>query len=172
MTLPLFPDNNYTLRRESPESYREFEESADGVTTGGWELMIPESADGIPYQFILVGPSADSRGTALRLSMLCKDGSPVPDDADVLLESYYHTGSERTVMFQGKYGEFRAIPDQDAADAAVSIQKRAEIGEQYVIRLSVSIATGSVASGSLPDPVSDDSYFELECVKLWWNESA
>ena len=168
MTLPLFPDSNYTLRRESPESYREFEESLDGIATGGWELMIPEtSADGVPFQFIFVGPSADNRGTAIRLNMITKDGSPVPEDADVLLESYYHTGSERTVMFQGKYGEFSVIADQEAPDAAVSLQKRAEIGEQYVIRLSV-----SVASGSPPDPVSDDSYFELECVKLWWNESA
>ena len=120
-----------------------------------------------PFQFIFVGPSTDNRGTAVRLSMVTKDGSPVPDDADVLLESYYHTGSERTVMFQGTYGDFSVIADQEAPDAAVSIQKRAEIGEQYVIRLSV-----SVASGSPPDPVSDDSYFELECVKLWWNESA
>ena len=168
MTLPLFPDNNYTLRRESPEAYREFENSADGIATGGWELMIPETAaDGIPYQFIFVGPSSDFRGTALRLNMVAKDGAPVPDEADVLLETYYHTGSERTVMFQGKYAEFSAIPDQDAEDAAVSIQKRAEIGEQYIIRLSVSVHTGSP-----PDPVSDDSYFELECVKLWWNESA
>ena len=36
MTLPLFPDSNYTLRRESPESYREFEESLDGIATCGW----------------------------------------------------------------------------------------------------------------------------------------
>ena len=168
MTLPLFPDSNYTLRRESPESYREFEESRDGIATGGWELVIPEtSADGVPFQFIFVGPSTDNRGTAVRLSMVTKDGSLVPENADVLLESYYHTGSERTVMFQGTYGDFSVIADQEAPDAAVSIQKRAEIGEQYVIRLSV-----SVASGSPPDPVSDDSYFELECVKLWWNESA
>ena len=168
MTLPLFPDSNYTLRRESPEAYREFEESADGKATAGWELRLPETAaDGVPYQFIFVGPSSDNRGTAIRLQMVTKEGNPVPDDAEVLLETCYHTGAERTVMFQGQYGQFSAIPEQDAPDAAVGLQKRAEIGEQYVIRLSVSVATGSP-----PDPVSDDSWFELECVKLWWNESA
>ena len=99
----------------------------------------------MPFQFIFVGPSSDNRGTAIRLNMITKDGSPVPEDADVLLESYYHTGSERTVMFQGKYGEFSVIADQEAPDAAVSLQKRAEIGEQYVIRLSVSVASGSPA---------------------------
>ncbi len=170
MALPLFPDNNYTLRRESPEFHREFEQAGDGLLTGGWELIVPDTPlDGIPYQFIFVGPSADFRGTALRLNMVCKDGSPIPDDADILLESYYHTGSERVVMYEGKYGEFSAISDQEAEEAAVSIHKRAEIGEQYVVRLSVEVPSGS---GSPPDPVSDDSWFELECVKLWWNESA
>ena len=169
MTLPLFPDSNYTLRRESPEAYREFEASGDGRATAGWELLLPETAaDGVPYQFIFVGPSSDNRGTALRLHMVTKDGGPVPDDADVLVEACYHTGAERTVMFQGKYGQFSAIPDQQAPDAAVSVQKRAEIGEQYIIRVAVSVAEGA----SPPDPVSDDSYFELDCVKLWWNETA
>ena len=26
--------------------------------------------------------------------------------------------------------------------------------------------------GQALDPEADDSYFELECVKLWWNETA
>ena len=56
--------------------------------------------------------------------------------ADVLLETYYKTGAERTVIFQGKYGQFKAIPDQHAPNAAVAAQKRAEAGEDYVIRLS------------------------------------
>ena len=99
--------------------------------------------------------------------MITKDGSPVPEDADVLLESYYHTGSERTVMFEGKYGEFSAIPDQDAEDAAVSLQKRAEIGEQYV---DTPVRQRRFRQPARPGV--DDSYFELECVKLWWNESA
>ena len=169
MTLPLFPDSNYTLRRESPEAYREFQESGEGTATGGWELRLPETPDdGVPYQFIFVGPSSDNRGTAIRLQMVTRNGGPVPDDADVLLEAYYHTGAERTVLFQGKYGQFSAITDQQAPDAAVSLQKRAEIGEQYIVRLSVSVAEGAPT----PDPVSDDSYFELDCVKLWWNETA
>jgi hypothetical protein len=96
------------------------------------------------------------------------DGNGVPDDADVLLETYYKTGAERTVIFQGKYGQFKAIPDQHAPNAAVAVQKRAEAGEDYVIRLTVTVPQGE----SQPDPSADDSFFELECVKLWWHETA
>ena len=60
------------------------------------------------------------------------------------------------------------MPDQRAADAAVAVQKRAESGEDYVIRLGVTISEG----GPLPDLEANDTYFELECVKLWWNETA
>ena len=100
--------------------------------------------------------------------MVTTDGGEVPDDADVLLETYYKTGAERTVMFQGKYGQFKAIPDQHAPNAAVAVQKRAEAGEDYVIRLAVTVPAG----GPQPDPSADDSFFELECVKLWWHETA
>ena len=95
-------------------------------------------------------------------------GGEVPDDADVLLETYYKSGAERTVIFQGKYGQFKTIPDQHAPNAAVAVQKRAEAGEDYVIRLAVTVPPG----GPAPDPSADDSFFELECVKLWWHETA
>jgi hypothetical protein len=92
----------------------------------------------------------------------------VSDDADVCLETCYKTGTERAVMFQGPYGQFRAIPDQHALNAAVAVQKRAEAGEHYIIRLTVTVP----ASSPQPDPTADDSFFELECVKLWWHETA
>jgi hypothetical protein len=28
------------------------------------------------------------------------------------------------------------------------------------------------ADGPQPDPTADESFFELECVKLWWQETA
>jgi hypothetical protein len=100
--------------------------------------------------------------------MVTRDGNAVPDDAEVLLETYYTTGAERTIMFQGTYGQFTAIPDQHAPNAAVAVQKRAEAGEDYVIRLSVTVPE----SASQPDPTAEESFFELDCVKLWWHETA
>jgi len=131
-------------------------------------MVPPPGPDGVPYQIILVGPTPEHRGSAIRLSMMTTDGATVPDDAEVLLETYYKTGAERTVMFQGTYGQFKAIPDQRAPNAAVAIQKRAEAGEDYVIRLTVTVP----ADGPRPEPTADESFFELECVKLWWQETA
>jgi hypothetical protein len=50
----------------------------------------------------------------------------------------------------------------------VAAQKRAEAGEDYVIRLAITVPPGEPP----PDPSADDSFFELECVKLWWHETA
>ena len=165
----LFDEYNYTLTRESPETRGEFENSESGSVTAGWEMLSPPAGpDGVPYQLIFVGPTAEHRGTAIRLKVAAKGGGEVSDDADVLLETFYRTGEERTVMFQGKYGLFREIPDQEADNAALSLQKRAEAGEDYVIRLGVTVPEGT----SPPDTAANASYFQLECVKLWWNESA
>ena len=165
----LYDDFNYTLTRESPETRGEFESRDSGSVTGGWEILSPQAGpDGVPYQLIFVGPTDEHRGTAIRLKLAAKGGGEVSDDADVMLETYYKTGEERTVMFEGKYGLFREIPDQEAANAAISLQKRAEAGEDYVIRLGVTVPEGSPQ----PDPAANASYFQLECVKLWWNETA
>jgi hypothetical protein len=122
----------------------------------------------VPYQIIFVGPTPEHRGSAIRLHMVTADGDELPDDAEVLLETSYKTGSERTVMFQGIYGQFKAIPDQHAPNAAVALQKRAEAGEDYLVRLTVTLPVG----GLQPDPTAGGSFFELECVKLWWQETA
>jgi hypothetical protein len=169
MGLALFDGCNYILRRESPETQREFVLYGQGKVTAGWEMMVPPPGpDGVPYQIIFVGPTPEHRGSAIRLSMVTPDDAPVSDDAEVLLETYYKTGAERTVMFQGTYGQFKAILDQRAPNAAVALQRRAEAGEDYVIRLTVT----APADGPQPDPTADDSFFELECVKLWWQETA
>ena len=169
MVLPLYDEFNYTLTRESPETRGEFQDAGEGRVTVGWEILPPTAGpDGVPYQLIFVGPTSEHRGSAVRLNLVTRDGNQAPDDAEVLLETYYHTGEERTVLYQGNYGDFKAVPDQRAANAALAIQKRAESGEDYVIRLGVSIPEGV----QLPDLEADESYFELECVKLWWNETA
>lgn len=162
MTLPFFPDANHTLRRESPECEGEFQESSDGQVTAGWRLRMPEPGpDGVPYLYIFVGPSEEHRGTAFRLVMAGKGGE-VPAGARVLVESYYRTGSERTVIYDGTYGELLQAPQDVAA------QRRAEAGQDYFVRVSVSVPQGAVE----PDPWADSSWFELDCVKLWWNETA
>jgi len=169
MVLPLYDEFNYTLTRESPETRGEFQDTGEGRVTVGWEILSPPAGpDGVPYQLTFVGPTSDHRGCAVRLNLVTRDGDQAPDDAEVLLETYYRTGEERTVLYQGHYGDFKAVPDQRAANAALAIQTRAEAGEDYVIRLGVSIPEGV----QLPDPEADESYFELECVKLWWNETA
>ena len=169
MTLSLYEDFNYTLTRESLETRGEFQEAGEGKVSVGWEILVPPpGSDGVPYQLIFVGPTSEHRGCAMRLLLVDAQGAPVSDDAEVILETYYRTGSERTVMFQGRYGDFVGIADQRAPDAAVAVQKRAESGEDYVIRFGVSVPEGS----PLPDTEADESYFELECVKLWWNETA
>jgi hypothetical protein len=157
------------LRRESLETQREFVRADQGKITAGWEMVVPPPGpDGVPYQIIVVGPTPEHRGSALRLRLASEDGDYLPDDAEVLLETYYKTGAERTIMFQGTYGQFRAIPDQQAPNAAVAVQRRAEAGEDYFIRLAVTLPEG----GPQPAPAADDSFFEIECVKLWWHETA
>jgi hypothetical protein len=169
MGLVLFDGCNYTLRRESPETQREFTRHDQGTVMAGWEMLVPPPGpDGVPYQIIFVGPTPEHRGSAIRLHMVTTDGGAVADEAEVFLETSYKTGSERTVVFQGRYGQFRAIPDQHAPDAAMALQKRAEAGEDYVIRLTVTVPEGAPP----PDPTADDSFFEVECVKLWWHETA
>jgi hypothetical protein len=169
MALALFDGCNYTLRREAPETQREFVQHEQGRVVAGWEMLVPPPGpDGVPYQIIFVGPTPEHRGSAMRLHMVTRDGDEVAADAEVLLETYYKSGAERTVMFQGAYGQFKAIPDQHAPDAAMAVQKRAEAGEDYLIRLTVTVPE----SASPPDPTADESFFELECVKLWWHETA
>jgi hypothetical protein len=169
MTLPLYDGGNYKLTRESPEFQKEYVEARDGAVAGGWESRVPaRGPDGVPFQFIFVGPTSEHRGSAVRVKMMAKGGGEVADEATVRVESAYKTGSERVVIYEGPYGQFKAIADQWAPDAAVAAQTRAESGEDYYVRVEVEAPAGTPA----PDPYADDSCFELECVKLWWNETA
>jgi len=114
-----------------------------------------------------VGPTSEHRGNAIRLKMMATGGGELPGDARVRVESFYRTGSERTVLFEGAYEEFQGA-DQLGPEAALAVQQRAEAGEDYAIRVEVA----SQGESPAPDPSADGSYFELECVKLWWNETA
>src|SRR5215510_7120323 len=60
MGLELFDGSNYTLRRESIETQREFAQHEQSKVTAGWEMMVPPPGpDGVPYQIIFVGPTPE-----------------------------------------------------------------------------------------------------------------
>src|SRR4029434_5294311 len=108
----LFDGCNYTLRREAPEMHREFAQHDQGQVTAGWEMAgQTPGRDGVPYQFIFVGPTPEHRGSAIRLRLVTTAGGEVPDDADVLLETYYKTGAERTVIYPREEWQFNVILD-------------------------------------------------------------
>ena len=114
MPLPLYDGANHVLDENSPEITRFIQETRDGMAVGGWELAVPEPGpDGNPFLFIFVGPTAEHRGSGLRLHMAAADGSAIPDTAQVLVESFYKTGSERQTIFAGEYGEFSGIANQE-----------------------------------------------------------
>jgi hypothetical protein len=110
----------------------------------GWEMRVPErEPDGFPYQIIFVGPTAEHRGSAIRLRLTTSDGGEVAGEAEVLLETYHQAGAERQVIFTGQYKQFREIPDQQAADAALAVQQRVVAQDRYVIRLAVTVPAGA-----------------------------
>ena len=157
------------ITRYAPETLREFVRSKDGKVTAGWEMRVPErEPDGFPYQIIFVGPTAEHRGSAIRLRLVNKDGSEVSDAAEVLLETCHESGADRQVIFQGTYRQFKEIADQQAPNAAVAVQRRAVAQDHYVISLSVTVPAGAAQ----PDPEADKSFFELECFKHVLNVTA
>jgi hypothetical protein len=167
--LPLYRDFNYIITRDSVETLREFVRNENGKVTAGWEMCVPErEPDGFPYQIIFVGPTAEHRGSAIRLRLVTRDGGEAPDDADVLLETSHEPGGARQVIFQGKYKQFKEISDQRAPDAALAVQQRVVAQDRYRIRLTVTMPAGT----SSPDPAADASFFELECFKHVLNVTA
>lgn len=169
MPLPLFGNANHMLDENSAEITRYIQETRDGQAVGGWELAVPPPGpDGSPYLFVFVGPTAEHRGSGLRLRMASKDGVDIPDDAQVMMESFYKTGSERQTIYSGAYGEFSGIADQNDPDATLSAQRRVEAGEDYFVRVEVAVPEG----GAVPDPTASGSGFHMDCVKIWWSESA
>ena len=117
--------------------------------------MPEREPDGFPYEIIFVGPTADYRGSAMRLHLVTSEGEAVSDDAQVVLETYDREGQDRRTVFHGTYGQFSQIPDQYEPNAAVSAQQRVVAGDRYLIRLSVSVP----ADTPRPDPEADESFF-------------
>lgn len=167
--LPLYEDFNYTLTRESPEMLREFVRRENGQIIAGWEMRVPErEPDGFPCQIIFAGPTAEHRGSAIRLHLATTNGGEVPDDAQVVLETSSETGHDRQLIFQGQFRHFKQISDQHAPNAAVAVQRRGVASDRYIMRLSVTVPAESVGI----DPAAAPSFFELECFKHWLNVTA
>lgn len=168
-TLPLYGDFNYVITREALETVGAFSRTEDGRVSVGWEMEVPErEPDGFPYQMIFVGPTAEHRGSAIRLHLVARDGTEVADEAEVRLESSHENGADRQVIFQGTYRQFKAIADQHAPNAAVAAQRRVVAQDRYRIRLRITPSVGAPQ----PDPEADASFFELECFKHVLNVTA
>lgn len=168
--LPLYKDFNYILTRDSPEVVRSFAEPAEGQRSGaGWEMKVPEwGLDGFPYEIILVGPSSEMRGSAVRLRITDSEDHEAPADAEVLIEVFDPAGGKRQVALREKYGTFARIADQHAPEAAHNIGSRVVAPSRYIVRLTVSAPAGNFK----PDPDAHGSFFEIECFKNWLNITA
>jgi hypothetical protein len=165
VTLPWFDGANYTLCRESEEFVRCFREEDGGRVTAGWELKVPDRGDdGVPFQFIFVGPTAEHRGAGLRLALVDAAGGALSPETIVTVEARYKTGAERMVFLESAYGRF----DDGGEPPTVTLDRRAEAGEDWLVRVAASVPAGTPE----PDPEAAESFFELDCVKLWWNETA
>jgi len=168
-TLPLYRDFNYVLTREALETVGAFSRTEDGSVSVGWEMEVPErEPDGFPYQMIFVGPTTEHRGSAIRLHLVARDGTEVADETEVRLESSHESGTDRQVIFQGTYRQFKAIADQHSSNAAVAAQRRVVAQDRYRIRLRITPPVGSPQ----PDPEAEASFFELECFKHVLNVTA
>ncbi len=162
-------DANYQLTPESAETLGEFVERQAGRVVGGWEIAVSErGSDGVPYRMILVGPDAQRPGNLIHLHMATSAGDELPDDAEVVLERRDRTSGACTRLYAGRYGAFKADSGLETASQPPSVQQRAELGEESVLRLSVSVPEGGVE----PDPAAFESTFALDCMKLWWYETA
>jgi alkanesulfonate monooxygenase SsuD/methylene tetrahydromethanopterin reductase-like flavin-dependent oxidoreductase (luciferase family) len=167
--LSLYRDFNYVITRYTSETLGEFVRSKNGKVTVGWEMRVPErEPDGFPYQIIFVGPTAEHRGSAIRLHLVSKDGGEISDAAEVLLETCHESGADRQMIFQGTYRQFKEIANQQAPNAAVAVQQRTVAQDHYIVSLSVTVPEGAAQ----PDPTADESFFELECFKHVMNVTA
>ena len=167
--LPLYSDFNYVLNRDVLETAGAFTHRDNGTVSVGWDMLVPErEADGFPYQIIFVGPTAEHRGSAIRLRLVTSNGAEVADDAQVSLETAHESGADQQIIFQGTYQQFGEIADQHAPNAAVTVQRRVVAQDRYRIRLRITVPVGSPQ----PDPDADGSFFELECFKHILNVTA
>ncbi|MBF6571443.1 MAG: LLM class flavin-dependent oxidoreductase [Candidatus Binataceae bacterium] len=168
--LPLYQDFNHILGRDSAEVSRSFREEADGNrVTAGWEMKVPDwGLDGFPYEVILVGPSNEMRGSAVRLRITDAEDREAPADAEVTIEVLDPSGGNRQIAMRENYGRFAEIEDQHAPGAALNIGSRVVAPSKYTIRFTISVPGG----GFKADPDAPGSFFEIECFKNWLNITA
>jgi alkanesulfonate monooxygenase SsuD/methylene tetrahydromethanopterin reductase-like flavin-dependent oxidoreductase (luciferase family) len=156
---PIATDANYQLTRESPELARDFVDRTNGLVAAGWELRLADSAaDGAPYRIILVGSDDRRQGHRLQLTMVDQNGTAIGPDSSVSVEVLLPSG-ERQLIFRGSHA---------STSEGAQLQERAELGENAVIRVLVEVPAGEPE----PDPAAFESSFELDCMKLWWFETA
>jgi alkanesulfonate monooxygenase SsuD/methylene tetrahydromethanopterin reductase-like flavin-dependent oxidoreductase (luciferase family) len=156
---PMVTDANYQLTRESPEVIGDFVDRTNGRVTAGWELRLADSAaDGAPYRIILVGGDQRRQGHRFQLKMTGRNGKEIAPDSDVIIE-VRQPSTEPQVVFSGSY---------NVAVGGARLQERAEVGEKATIRVLVGVPAGEPE----PDPAAFESSFELDCMKLWWFETA
>ena len=169
MTLPLFDNSNYKLTSDSEEVVGRTVQRENGQVTATWHMRVPQAGpDGIPFKVIFAGPNFEQRGSAFRLHLATSDNTPIAGDVDVMVETGLASGEDQKVLFEGKYEQFTGISDQNAFDAAVALQQRAEVGKDHAIRLRVSVPEGTPE----PDLSAEATYFEVEVYKIWMNISA
>src|SRR6185436_7748091 len=91
-TLPLYSDFNYVLTRDVLETVGTSTHRENGTVSVGWDMLVPErEADGFPYQIIFVGPTAEHRGSAIRLRLVTSNGAAIADDAQVCVEAVHES---------------------------------------------------------------------------------
>lgn len=169
MTLPLFDNSNYTLTNDSEEVLRRTVDQDDGKMTAMWHMRVPQAGpDGVPFKIIFAGPNFEQRGSAFRIHLVTTDNEDVSGDAEVVVETSLDSGQDRKIIFEGNYGQFASIRDQRAADAAIALQQRSEVGKDHIIRLKVSVPEGTPG----PDLSAEGSFFEIEVYKIWMNMTA
>ena len=169
MTLPLFDNSNYKLTSDSEEVVGRTVQRDDGQVVATWHMRVPQAGpDGIPFKVIFAGPNFEQRGSAFRLHLATSDNSPVSEEAEIRLETGLASGEDQKVLFEGRYEQFTNIPNQNAFDAAIALQQRAEVGKDHSIQLRVTVPEGTAE----PDLAAEGSYFEFEVYKIWMNISA
>jgi hypothetical protein len=159
-----FTNSNYVLSPEASEMLGVTKRQVDGSTVASWILQIGELAeDGSPTQLIVPGPGKDHLGCALLLHVVDASGNDIPDSAEVIFETAASDGSDRQVMFKGRYGDFKRSPD-----GVVPAQQRGVAQNGYMMRMAVVVPDGDAA----PDLEAERSTFSVRCFKHLMTVSA
>jgi hypothetical protein len=155
--LPFYEDSNYTLSPDAIETIGILRNAENGSVTVSWEMQIAKIADdGSPTQIIIPGPTAEHKGCAIRLNLVTSDGTPLTNDARVVLKLRGPDRNDPQIIFDGRYGQFAQTPEQ-----TVAAQMRGVARNDYSIELSVTL----LSSAAEPDLEHEESAFEIKCFK-------